>query len=141
MKLFLFYIVFLIFCNSSYSQLGNPFIQNFSKNEIKKNAKVFDISQSKNGEMYFATAGALLEFDGFRWLSYTAKQESDLRAVLYINDQHIYTSGHGGFGFWSTNSKGILEYTSLFFKHPTKTAPLLPIFYNIDFFSIFSTNL
>lgn len=130
-QLFLFSIVFLIFWTSSYSQLGNPFIQNFSKNEIKKDAKVFDISQSKNGEMYFATAGALLEFDGFRWLSYTAKQESDLRAVLYMDDQHIYTSGHGGFGFWSKNSRGILVYTSLFFKHPTKTAPLLPIFYNI----------
>ena len=124
-------VITLLFCSSSYAQFGNPFIKNFSKNEIKKELKVFDISQNKNGEMYFATAGSLLVFDGFRWSSYSAKQESDLRAVLYVDDQHIYTSGHGGFGFWSKNNKGILEYTSLFFRRPTKKAPLLPVFFKI----------
>ena len=127
----MFFIIVPLFFNTSYSQIGNPFIKNFSKNEIKKELKVFDISQNKSGEMYFATASSLLEFDGFRWSSYSAKQESDLRAVLYKDDQHIYTSGHGGFGFWSKNSRGILEYTSLFFKYPVKTAPLLPVFSNI----------
>ena len=97
--------------------------------------------------MYFATAGSLVEFDGFRFTNYSIKEQTDLRAVLYIDDQHIYTSGHGGFGLWSKNNKGILEYTSLFFKYPTKTAPLLPTFSNIiadgwkDFVSIFSADL
>jgi len=127
--------LFLLFNKTSFSQLnsslGNPFIKNFSKKEVKKNLKVFDISQNKNGEMYFATPGSLLAYDGFRWEQYYGKGETDLQAVLYVNDQQIYTSGHGGFGFWSKNKKGILEYTSLFFKSPSKTAPLLPVFSNI----------
>ena len=81
--------------------------------------------------MYFATAGSLVEFDGFRFTNYSIKEQTDLRAVLYIDDQHIYTSGHGGFGLWSKNNKGILEYKSLLFKYPTKTEQLLPTFSNI----------
>ena len=134
-KLFLFSILLSLSYTTSISQIndhfGNPFIKNFSKKQIKKDLKTFDISQNKNGEIYFATAGSLLEFDGFRWTNYSSKEESDLRAVLYTDDQHIYTAGHGGFGYWSKNSKGILEYSSLFFKHPTKMAPLLPVFSNI----------
>ena len=111
--------------------LGNPFIKNFSKKELKKDLKVFDISQNKNGEMYFANPGYLLEYDGFSFKNYFVKDRSDLRAVLYEDDSHIYTAGIGGFGFWSKNKKGILEYSSLFFKSPSKTSPLLPVFSNI----------
>jgi ligand-binding sensor domain-containing protein/DNA-binding CsgD family transcriptional regulator len=134
-KLFLFFLLLSLSYTTSISQIndpfGNPFIKNFSKKQIKKDLKIFDISQNKNGEIYFATAGSLMEFDGFRWINYSSKEESDLRAVLYIDDQHIYTAGHGGFGYWSKNSKGILEYSSLFFKYPTKMASLLPVFSNI----------
>jgi len=134
-KLCLFFILFLmnsnfIFCQLN-NQLGTPFIKNFTEEEIKNNLTVYDISQSINGEMYFATPRALLEYDGIRWRNYTFGLESDLRSVLYKDNQHIYTSGHGGFGYWSKNSKGILEYTSLFFKEPKKNDPLLPIFFRI----------
>ena len=134
-KLFLLSILFLFFFKNTHSQIndqfGNPFIKNFSKKQVKIDLRTFDISQNKNGEMYFATSGSLLEFDGFRWVNYSLKEETDLRSVLYADDQHIYTSGHGGFGYWSKNKKGILDYSSLFFKHPSKTAPLLPVFSNI----------
>jgi len=127
--------LFLLLGKTSFCQfntsLGNPFIKNFSKKEVKKDLKVFDISQNKNGEMYFANPGYLLEYDGFSWENHFVKDQSDLRAVLYEDDNHIYTAGIGGFGFWSKNKKGILEYTSLFFKSPSKTSPLLPVFSNI----------
>jgi len=131
----LFLVAFFLISNTIFCQLetnfGNPFVKNFSKKEVKTDLKVFDISQNKNGEMYFAIPGALLAYDGFRWEKYSTKEETDLRAVLYVSDQEIYTSGHGGFGFWSKNNKGILEYSRLFFKQPNKTAPLLPVFSNI----------
>ena len=44
---------------------------------------VFDISQNSTGEMYFATAAGLLEYDGIRWKTYKFGAESDLRSVLY----------------------------------------------------------
>ena len=127
----LVFIFFLSFATSILGQFSNlpgtPFIKNFPQKKIK----IFDTSQNINGEMYFATAGSLVEFDGFRFTNYSIKEQTDLRAVLYIDDQHIYTSGHGGFGLWSKNNKGTLEYKSLFFKYPTKTEQLLPTFSNI----------
>ena len=81
--------------------------------------------------MYFANPGYLLEYDGFSFKNYFVKDQSDLRAVLYEDDDHIYTAGIGGFGFWSKNKKGILEHSSLYFKYPNKQAPLLPVFLNI----------
>ena len=134
-KLCLFSMLFLLSYTAIFSQLnkqlGTPFIKNFTEEGIKNNLKIYDISQNTNGEMYFATPAGLLEFDGIRWKSYKYGLESDLRSVFYKDDQHIYTSGHGGFGYWSKNTKGILEYTSLFFKEPKKNDPLLPTFFRI----------
>ena len=113
------------------NELGSPFVKNFSKKEIKNGFKVFDISQDDNGEIYFAKPGFLMQYDGFSWRNYSTKDQSDLRAVLYDDTDHIYTAGIGGFGFWFKNDKGILEYSSLYFKYPTKKAPLLPVFLNI----------
>ena len=131
----LIFLVFLFICNSILAQFsstpGIPFIKNFTEEDTNQNLIVHDISQSVNGEMYFATPGALLEYDGIRWRSYSVGKESDLRAVYYKDDQHIYTSGHGGFGYWSKNDKGKLDYTSLFFKKPLKQSPLLPTFSRI----------
>ncbi|MDG1731283.1 MAG: hypothetical protein P8K68_05755 [Algibacter sp.] len=128
-------LVFLFLSTTIFAQYSNapgiPFIKNFTEESTNKNLTIYGVSQSSNGIMYFATAGALLEYDGIRWISYTAGKESDLRAVLYKDDKHIYTSGHGGFGYWSKNETGKLEYTSLFFKEPLKESPLLPIFSKI----------
>jgi ligand-binding sensor domain-containing protein/DNA-binding CsgD family transcriptional regulator len=127
--------MFLLCANFCFGQmngfLGDPFIKNFTEEEIKNNLTIFDISQNTNGEMYFATSSGLLEFDGVRWKKYAYGLESDLRSVFYKDDTHIYTSGHGGFGYWSKNEQGTLEYTSLFFKQPKKNDPLLPTFFKI----------
>ncbi|WP_339895231.1 hypothetical protein [uncultured Algibacter sp.] len=132
----LIFLAFIFFCNSILAQLSNtpgtPFIKNFTEEETKSNLTIYDISQGHDGEMYFATSSGLLLYDGIRWEKYRYGQESDLRAVFYKNDQHIYTSGHGGFGYWSKNNKGVLEYTSLFFKQPKKDDTLLPIFSKIE---------
>jgi ligand-binding sensor domain-containing protein/DNA-binding CsgD family transcriptional regulator len=128
-------IFFLTLSGSFLGQLlnapGTPIIKNFTEESINRDLTIFGISQNTNGIMYFATPSGLLEYDGFRWKNYTYKLESDLRAVLYADQKHIYTSGHGGFGYWSPNNLGDLEYTSLFFKLPEQEAPLLPIFSRI----------
>jgi len=135
-RIFYFNIMFLLFNffvqGQSISDYGNPFVKNFLKQETNKDLKVFDISQNPQGELYFATAGSLLEFDGFDWSTHSYNDQSDLRSVLYVDKSLIYTSGVGGFGFWSKNIYGILEYTSLYFKYPSKKASLLPVFSNIS---------
>ena len=110
---------------------GTPIIMNFTEEAVNNDLTTYDISQNQNGIMYFATPSGLLEFDGVRWENYVYRLESDLRAVLYKDAQHIYTAGHGGFGYWGVNNVGVLEYTRLFFKLPEKKAPLLPIFSRI----------
>ena len=65
---------------------GTPLIKNFSEESINFSSKIFDISQGNEGELYFATPGALLVYDGVRWENYSFGLESDLRAVLYVND-------------------------------------------------------
>ncbi len=100
----LIFLLVLFVCNLTLAQFQNtqgiPFIKNFTVEETKNNATIFDISQGDNGIMYFATPEGLLEYDGIRWKNYMYGLESDLRSVLYIDEKHIYTSGHGGFGYW-----------------------------------------
>lgn len=132
---FLFLFLFLWSEIHTFSQISNfpglPYIRNFSKEEVKAGLKVFDISQGENGLLYFAQPGSLIEYDGYRWNTYSEGFQSDLRAILYIDDNHIYTGGHGGFGYWYKTKTGKLKYKCLFFKKPIKDAPLLPIFTNI----------
>ncbi|WP_439127473.1 hypothetical protein [Polaribacter sp.] len=128
-------IFFLLIKINLFAQFLNPkevsLIKNFNQKYLKTNLKVFDFSQSNNGEVYIATKESLLTFDGFTWNKFSEKYKTDLRGVLYVNEQEIYTSGHRGFGVWSKNEFGQLIYKSLFFKTPTKEAPLLPVFKNI----------
>ena len=130
-----FFILILLLINSALGQNsdipGTPLIKNFSEESINFSSKIFNTSQGNEGELYFATPGGLLIFDGIRWENYSFGSESDLRAVLYVDDNYIYTSGHGGFGYWSKDKAGLLKYTSLFFKEPSKQAPLLPVFWKI----------
>ena len=132
---FLFLFLFLFTEIHIFSQIldlpGLPYTKNFSKEEVKVGLKIFDISQGSDGLLYFAQPGSLIEYDGFRWTKYTEGVQSDLRAVLYKDDKHIYTGGHGGFGYWYKTTNGKLNYKSLFFKKPIKEAPLLPVFSNI----------
>ena len=137
MKIKIAALLCAFFTSSVIAQLSNdqvvPLIKNFTKEDLSINSKVFDISQSANGNLYFATKGSLLTFDGFSWESYLSenKNKTDLRDVLYLNENEIYTSGHGGFGVWEINKFGSLNFKSLFFKIPTKNSPLLPVFKNI----------
>ena len=107
-KFLFFSCIFFFAFKLSFSQIdndfGNPYIRNFSKKEVNKNLKVFEISQNNIGELFFATPSNLLEYDGFKWSEYFEKDQTDLRAVLYANDSLIYTAGHGGFGFWKKNN-------------------------------------
>jgi len=132
----LVFLAIFIVSNPLHAQFSNipgtPFVKNFTEEAINNDLTVFDISQGKDGVMYYATPAGLLEYDGVRWKNYKYNFESDLRSVLYKDDSHIYTSGHGGFGYWSKNDIGTLEYTSLFFKQPSQQEPLSPIFSSIQ---------
>ncbi|WP_235996530.1 ligand-binding sensor domain-containing protein [Robertkochia sediminum] len=127
--------IYLLSFNALHAQLsaipGTPYIKNFTEEEVRNDLTIFDVAQGEKGTMYFATPHGLLQFDGIDWKVNSFEQESDLRAVYYKDDSRIYVSGHGGFGYWSKNELGLLEYTSLFFKRPEKDDTLLPVFSQI----------
>lgn len=133
------FTIFLFLGNFISAQIpfipGTPITKNFTEVAVNNSLIIYDITQNEDGILYFASSDGLLEFDGVHWKNYSHNLESDLRSVFYKDDKHIYSSGHGGFGYWSTNNIGTLEYTSLFFKQPEKKAPLLPIFSRIKEFN------
>lgn len=129
-----FSVVFLVqFVSGQFSYSpGTPFIKNFTSLETHNDLSIYGISQGTLGEMYFASSDGLLVFDGVRWQNYSHGSESDLRAVYFKNENRVYTSGHGGFGYWSKSAIGRLEFTSLYFKKPQKESTLLPVFSRIS---------
>ncbi len=133
---FFFFLFILLIFNFAFGQNlnlpGTPLVKNFTKEETKNKSKIYKISQGDNGITYFATPSGLLEFDGISWNKYSFKEESELHAVYFKDNNHIYTAGHGGFGYWFRNKFGELEYVSLFFKEPKKDDALLPLFSSIQ---------
>ena len=70
------------------------------------------ISQDKNNFIYFANNDGLLEFNGSNWQLYPSPNETIVRSVKVIGN-NIYTGCYMEFGFWTRQTNGQLEYTSL----------------------------
>ncbi len=70
------------------------------------------ISQSPNQFVYAANNVGLLEFNGANWQLYPSPNETIIRSVKVINNR-IYTGCYMEFGFWTRQTNGRLNYTSL----------------------------
>jgi len=70
------------------------------------------ISQSANQYVFFANNEGLLEFNGANWQLYPSPNETIIRSVKVINNR-IYTGCYMEFGFWTRQTNGRLNYTSL----------------------------
>jgi len=70
------------------------------------------ISQSKEKYIYVANTSGLLEFNGANWQLYPSPNETIIRSVKAINDK-VYTGSYMEFGYWTRDSLGILNYSSL----------------------------
>ena len=93
--------------------LGNPPVLNFSKKEYKAGTQTWDVTQDKNGVMWFANNEGLLEFDGTHWRLYPLDNGTIVRSVQAGPDGKIYAGGQGDFGYFSPNDQGRLVYHSL----------------------------
>jgi len=70
------------------------------------------ISQAANQYVFFANNEGLLEFNGANWQLYPSPNETIIRSVKVINNR-IYTGCYMEFGFWTRQTNGRLNYTSL----------------------------
>ncbi len=93
-----------------------PPITNFTPKDYNGESQNWSISQAKEGELFVANNLGLLEFNGAEWKLYPSPNKTIMRSVHVIDDS-IFTGFYMDFGYWSRNTFGELEYTSLVQKH------------------------
>ena len=89
-----------------------PYFQNYSLSEYNAGNQNWDVSKAENGKLYVANNNGLLEYDGLKWSFKELPNKTTIRSVLAYNDL-IYTGSYEEFGYWKTDTKGELNYTSL----------------------------
>lgn len=89
-----------------------PYFQNYSLSEYNAGNQNWDVSKAENGKLYVANNNGLLEYDGLKWVFKELPNKTTIRSVLAYNDL-IYTGSYEEFGYWKTDTKGELIYTSL----------------------------
>lgn len=95
-----------------WSQALLPPIQNYKIFEYKAASKNWGLSCDEDGELYVANNMGLLHYNGEEWTLYKLPHNTTIRSVASIGDR-IYTGSYEEFGYWTKNSVGRLEYTSL----------------------------
>src|SRR5690348_18757 len=92
--------------------IGLPQIINFYNNIYQGGTQTWDIRQDSAGRMYFANNEGLLTYDGVYWRIYPQPNRTILRSIA-IDLNRIYAGGQDEIGYYTPNSQGTLEYTSL----------------------------
>lgn len=96
------------------SELGLPFIENFSPDSYDAHGQNWTIIQDKNGFLYFGnTDGYILQYDGVSWRRIPIKNSSIVRSLAMDSSGTIYVGGQNEFGYLSPDSAGTLTYRSL----------------------------
>ncbi|KFF06923.1 triple tyrosine motif-containing protein [Flavobacterium reichenbachii] len=112
-----FYITFFtLFTITIYAQvkdIGLPDVRNYKRNEYKAGTQNWNIGQDKNGNMYFANNNGLLQFDGSSWRKYPLPNLTSVRCLKIDDSGKIFVGGYNEFGYFNSDNKGKLKYTSL----------------------------
>ncbi|MCK4663138.1 MAG: SpoIIE family protein phosphatase [Bacteroidales bacterium] len=95
------------------SELGSPFIQNYTAKEYNASSQNWDIVQDKRGVMYFGNSQGVLEFDGNNWNIIEVTNNSVVRSLSIDKNGTIFVGAIGEFGYLASNPSGKLIYISL----------------------------
>lgn len=110
--IFSFVSLFILHSNAQIKDLGLPFIVNYNKNLYKASTQNWDITQGKNGFMYFANNEGILEYDGTNWKTYEVNNRSVVRSIFSIGDT-IYSGAYEEIGFLAPDFRGEFKYQTL----------------------------
>ncbi len=111
---FLLFSLFSLHIHSQVNQNGVPLIKNYSPEDYKASSQNWSIVKDRRGLMYFANNFGLLQYDGSKWKLYENKRSSELRSLAVDDYGTIYYGSAQDFGFMVPNSKGNLEYKSIY---------------------------
>jgi len=114
--------LFVSYSQTNINQIVNqgiPKLTFFDKTIYNAANQTWAIAQNKQGYLYFANSGGLLEYDGSEWTLYTLPNNTSMvRSVAITNDQRIYVGMQNEFGYWAENpNTRKLVYTSISSTH------------------------
>lgn len=100
------------------SDYGYPELTNYTPNDYKAHAQVWQVIQASNGLMYFGNGEGVLSYDGRAWGKYRLPNLSLVRALAEGDSDKIYVGGAGELGYLAPDEYGVISFHSL--------TPLLP---------------
>lgn len=92
---------------------GYPDLTNYTPNDYKAHAQIWQILQASNGLMYFGNGEGVLAYDGKAWTKYRLPNLSLVRALAEGDDHKIYIGGAGELGYLAPDDLGIITFHSL----------------------------
>jgi serine phosphatase RsbU (regulator of sigma subunit)/ligand-binding sensor domain-containing protein len=97
----------------SQNELGNPYIKNYLPKEYSSSATIWDITQDKNGLMYFGVAEGVLQYDGLYWQVIPTKNNTTARALDVNEKGVVFVGAKNEFGYLDEDSLKRPIYISL----------------------------
>ncbi|OJJ18064.1 hypothetical protein BKI52_29890 [marine bacterium AO1-C] len=122
-------LVLTLFCKATIAQnvpflvkrRGVPLVKNYSSRNYKADPVNFDVTQDKQGVLYFANSSGVLQYDGVNWQLLNLPNQSRAYSLAYDKNQNrVYVGGVGDFGYLSCDQFGNTNYISLKPLIPTK---------------------
>jgi ligand-binding sensor domain-containing protein/DNA-binding CsgD family transcriptional regulator len=90
-----------------------PQIVNYPKDVYQAGTQSWDITQDRNGILYFANNSGLLTFNGHYWHRYTMPNETIVRSVQVAASGKVFVGAQDEIGYFFPGTNGELAYTSL----------------------------
>lgn len=92
--------------------LGTPFVDSYANTIYGFGTQNWDVEQTKDGTLFFANNGGLLEFDGSQWTLFPLPNRTVLRSLVLKNDV-IYAGGQNEFGRFTPDPQNKWQFQSL----------------------------
>jgi len=106
-------LLFIIPPNLNSEDTGCKYFKNYSyKEDYEHQAQNWGITQAKNGIIYVANNGGVLEFDGVSWRVINIPNYT-VRSLTIDESGTVYIGGKGEIGYLEPDEKGSLKYKSL----------------------------
>ncbi|KAA0227956.1 GHKL domain-containing protein [candidate division KSB1 bacterium] len=86
------------------SELGLPFIRNYSPKEYRADIQNWAIVQDDRGVMHFGNNLGVLEYDGVAWRLLRLPNKSYVRSLAKDANGRVYVGGVGDFGYLASDS-------------------------------------
>jgi ligand-binding sensor domain-containing protein/DNA-binding CsgD family transcriptional regulator len=124
----------LLFTANAQPSIGIPTIKNYTHTDYNASSEIWDVSQDKNGILYFANNDGLLTFDGSYWKVYPLPNKAAIRSLAIDPSGRIYVGGQDEIGFFFPDKDGILKFHSIKQLMPEKARQFADI-WNVVLFN------